>query len=697
MDYLDWQSTLSAKDVFSSSDKFSYPQFLQDGSIVYLTSLSQDKNRSVLMRSIGDKNHLITPAPYYLQTQINEYGGKPFWLSDEYLIFANRDDQCLYRQSLKPILEGRASEPTRISRQDNKEVWRYTDVHLLSSTEILCICEKQCPDNHSDNQSFISVLNLPNEPTRIDQTLDMELEFSEPINVMDGADFYSNLVIDANAERVAWVQWNHPNMPWDNVELYIANMVRSAQGLGLKNVQRVDLSVIAGGDESVCQLMFADNGDLFFSADFAGQEPSSLKEDPSSPINKLSNRNISPLDYWQVYSRHNQTGEIRQVTSRHAEHGYPHWVYGDSRIAQVSNDCLLVIESRPQGDRLVAIDQNTLSTASVFDQGSTIEALSSNGNGTCLFVSTPQSSGPEMLCLDMSLFDRDSVEAFNFDLVQKIDVPQFDKSKAESISYKTRDASVSHGFFYPPCNKPFESKTSSSALPPLLVMVHGGPTARAYKHFDLQKQFWTNRGFAILDVNHRGSSGFGRSYRDALYRNWGELDVSDIVDGIDYLITQKKVDPNRVCIRGKSAGGYAVLRALTEHPEKFRAGANYYGIGNLVTLASSTHKFEKYYSDRLVGETFEGEGSITPSSLYYRRSPINKINNLSSAMIIFQGLLDKVVPPAVAQELVTVLEQQGQTYSYIEYSDEGHGFRKSENNVDAWNRELDFYKKVLVD
>lgn len=673
MDYLQWQSTLSAEDVFSGSQTFIYPEFLVDGSMVYLTSLTDDKNRSALVRLDGQREQVITPPPHHLQTQISEYGGKPFWLNEDCLIFANRDDQRLYRQALEPLLDGRTSQPHAISCVGDDEIWRYADVHILQSGDILFIAEQQNTIDHSE-KSFIGFLPIGSQKHEVDVNKNPAIK---PIVLVEGADFYSNLVIDEDNGRLAWVQWNHPNMPWDNVDLRIANIDLCSTQLTIGEVENIDLSDISQGQKSICQLLFAGNGKLFFSADFSGQLQNSLQ------------------NYWQVYCLCPVTKKIVQVTSAVAEFGYPHWVYGDQRIIQLGDDTIVTIESSPDGDTLVAIDLNDLSTAKVFTEQSTIQHLSSDCSGRCVFVSLSKVAAPKILSLNLSQ-PSTTVVLKEDTSNNQVREATFKVSSAESISYPTRDGADAHGFFYAPNNHEYEAKTSKSSKPPLLVMVHGGPTARAYGHFDLQKQFWTSRGFALFDVNHRGSSGYGRLFRDSLYGNWGEIDASDIIDGIDYLIEQNLVDANRVCIRGKSAGGYAVLRALTEYPDRFKAGANYYGIGNLVTLAESTHKFEKYYTDKLIGEKFVSAESVSENSRFFQRSPINKIKQLNSAMIVFQGLLDKVVPPEVAQELVDVLKSQKQQYSYTEYPDEGHGFRQATNNVDAWTRELSFYKEVLA-
>jgi dipeptidyl aminopeptidase/acylaminoacyl peptidase len=199
----------------------------------------------------------------------------------------------------------------------------------------------------------------------------------------------------------------------------------------------------------------------------------------------------------------------------------------------------------------------------------------------------------------------------------------------------------------------------------------------------------------VLDVNHRGSTGHGRGYRQSLLGHWGEYDVMDIVDGIDYLKQRDLIDPNKVCIRGRSAGGYTVLQALTQFPNHFNAGACYFGIGNLVTLAETTHKFEVHYTDGLIGEVFDAKRARHPESLYYQRSPIHHMHRLESPMIVFQGLDDKVVPPSVSRELVAVLKERGIAHEYVEYPGEGHGFRSSSTNIDALTRETNFYLQVL--
>jgi len=676
MDYLDWQSQLSLKKVFGEKTSFEYPSILNRHQTLYLERSKED-NRSILTlltRDLSGNQHdnkfdSITPVPFSLQTRVNEYGGKPYWVFDSAVVFANQVDQCLYRQALT---EAGFSAPQRVSYlPDDQQRFMYTDVHQCGDSHYLAIIEVERSDvPHANNAMFIGAIsNDPNVP---------------PYPLIEGANFYSNFVINPSQDRAAWVQWDHPNMPWDDTQLFSANIVQHNGRPALTNVSQITVSDSGSAGASVCQLLFASDQRLFFSADYRVDcTRTSNSGEPSKGFE----------DYWNVHVFDFSNQKLRRVTSDYAEYGYPHWVYGDHRIVRHSDTDILTVLSDPCGDRIVKIDQQTLEVRplQIKEEPCTIQHLHSDGRGASVFELLPFDGSPGLVKFESS------GSASEFDLLRLIEADSalVETSPAIHMSFTDQGGVKTHGFYYAPVNSPQQAITDDNALPPLLVMVHGGPTARAYGHFDLQKQFWTSRGFAILDVNHRGSSGYGRHYRDALYGQWGEHDTSDIISAINSLIDQQKVDPKRICIRGKSAGGYAVLRALTEHPDTFRAGACYYGIGNLVTLAESTHKFEKHYTNRLVDEVFDPEFANSTDSHFFQRSPINKMNQLKSAMIVFQGGLDRVVPPSVAQEIIGVLQNANADHQYVEYPNEAHGFKRPENNIDAWQKELDFYRRVL--
>ena len=654
--YLNWQSDLSLQAVFAGSPPVSYPEIWGDG-ILYLSSLKDEKGRTVIMFLLDGMPTCLTPKPYNLGTKFSEYGGKPFWIENDKLIFANQSDQCLYCQMLS---DDSAIEPVRVSpKQTRDSLLMYAEVRFIDENRLMCIIEQESVSSVDDreNRSFVAI---------IDSTKP-ELE---PVVLIEGADFYSNLCIDLERKRIAWVQWNHPNMPWDETELWIADFESQSDRIEIFKQQRIQLE----DSVSVCQLLFASNGKLFFSADFSNQKAD------------------SPLNYWNLYAIDPGVAKINvvAVTKEKLEFAYPHWQYGDARIVQFDRDTILSIASSEKSDLVFEVNQNTLETKIRGGDSYSYSNLSSDGKGKATAVMLSAKKKPSI-----SVF-KEGKHAFEYLNSPNAELDDNEISLAEHIEFPTSDGNSAFGFYYPPTNAAYSEYIDAEELPPLIVMVHGGPTAKAYGFFDIQKQFWTQHGFAILDVNHRGSNGYGRQYRDALYGEWGELDACDIVDGIKYLVELGKIDKKRVCIRGKSAGGYAVLRALTEYPEVFRAGACYYGIGNLVTLAETTHKFEKYYADRMIGESFDKVTAKQAESRFQTRSPINKTSQLRCAMIVFQGLKDKVVPPKVAHELIAVLKDLGLDYSYIEYPDEGHGFKQAINNIDALGKELNFFRTSLT-
>lgn len=685
-DYVQWQSDLSLDAVFAGSESLSYPTPLglrgANDDFIYLTQLKDDNSRSVLMHCslLGDGQYTkqcITPSPFNCRTKVNEYGGKPFWVFGSRVVFVNQSDQCLYEQDLSAK---NATLPKRISPLAHQQQYMYTDVHQFDNNNYLAIVEScDLRDQQAENVCFLGLI-------------DAKQADEPPVVLQSGADFYCNLVVNQRRNQAAWVEWQHPNMPWDDNQLMTAEFDVGAPQPLLKNIYRIDL----GAPASVCQLLFAGNNDLYFSADFSDQNSSATRNTVLPIDSSLSEPDIeASANFWNIYCYKYPAQVLQQVTYLQAEFGYPHWQYGDHRLCQNSSDSLLAVASFAECDVLYKVSLSDHCVTRVAEQKG-LQSLSSN---YCLAANGSQEPANSTLAIEQHNDRQPSIVRITDVGIESIQIQGAQSqqyagkiSYAEHKSFVTRDQQAAYGFYYAPANEQYQNESP----PPLLVMVHGGPTARAYGYFDLQKQFWTSRGFAIFDINHRGSSGYGRRFRDALYGQWGVVDANDIVDGVQALIEQGLADADQVCIRGKSAGGYAVLRALTEHPKTFCAGACYYGIGNLITLADTTHKFEKYYTDRLIGETYNAQAAVTNESAFYQRSPINKVDQIASAMIIFQGMQDNIVPPDVAKEMVAALEQAGLEHAYIEYQDEGHGFRQVSNNIDAWTKELAFYRQVLA-
>lgn len=663
-DYSQWQSNLTLEQVFAQGQSFSYPLPLGDG-YLYLSALKDEGGRNVLMHNKtsdpAETPTCITPTPFNLRTKINEYGGKPYWVFGSLIYFANQSDQRLYKQKID-IQTGTVSSPKAVSPQTADQEYMFADITELNKHWLLSIVETSNDDHSCENTHSIGVFRHDSPQP-------------EMVELAVGANFYSNLVVSADRSKVAWVQWDHPAMPWDETQLWVADISYESAQPCFVNQQKIDLQITGSVKAaSVCQLMFANNGRLFFSVDF-----------------QLADSN-DPKNYWNIMCYKFDDEVVQAVTNIHLEFGYPHWQYGDARIVQFDDNNILTFGTDIDGDKLYLIEQSTLTikplTHSSFTQKN-LQNLAADSKGRTMAVMLSVDSNPSLISLELD--DDQTLNTPLTVLSNSTVLNEADISVAEHFDYVTQDQINAHGYYYPPVNVNYKNDTA----PPLIVMVHGGPTARAYGYFDIQKQYWTNHGFAVFDANPRGSTGYGRTYRDALQGQWGESDISDVVDGVEHLVSMGKADSDTVFIRGKSSGGYAVLCALTQYPDQFLAGACYYGIGNLVTLQEVTHKFEKYYTERLVGEQYDSATASLSQSQFFQRSPINQISQLQASMIIFQGMEDKIVPPSVAKEIVQALEDNDLTYSYIEYAEEGHGFKQVKNNIDALGRELAFYQSVL--
>jgi dipeptidyl aminopeptidase/acylaminoacyl peptidase len=466
--------------------------------------------------------------------------------------------------------------------------------------------------------------------------------------------------VDRAGGRLSWIEWDHPDMPWDHTRLMVGAIRESEGGIAVDDVRNIAGEI----DGSICQPAYY-GADLVFAAD---------RDEVRDECD----------DYWNLYRWSGR--ELRRLTCDPMEYGAPHWVFGDACHAPLEHDTLLARRVAPHGEELVEINRVTGAHRRIdcrFDAFSQMAPGLEKDEVVLVAASAVESAR-------MVRYRRGGIETIK---ALPDAIPAEEISRGAAISFPTRDGGMAHAFYYAPHNTRYAAPAGQR--PPLLVTVHGGPTARASGSLDLLRQYWTGSGFAVLDVNHRGSTGYGRRFRQQLLGRWGRMDVDDVIDGIDHLVGLSLVDPARIFIRGKSAGGYVVLRALTEYPQYFRGGTCYYGIGNLSTLASITHKFEARYTDRLIGERYDPQAVAKRDSEYFQRSPINFIDRLRSPMILFQGLDDRVVPPQASREVAAALAERKIEHQYVEYPGEGHGFRKSETNIDAINKETAFYRRVM--
>jgi dipeptidyl aminopeptidase/acylaminoacyl peptidase len=471
---------------------------------------------------------------------------------------------------------------------------------------------------------------------------------AEPSIVAAGRDFYAGPRISPDGSRLAWLEWDLPWMPWDGSELWVGDLVADGTVSGARRV--------AGelGRESIVQPAWSPAGELHFVSDRTG--------------------------WWNLYRE--RDGAIEPLCPREAEFGEPQWVFGMSRYAFLDDGRIACVRGEDGWAHLGILDPETGELLDVDVPHVVIDGLVAEGDRIA-YVGGGPTIPPQVVLLDVTARSVDVLRASG-----EITVDEASLSVPEALEVPTRDGARTYAWFYPPANPRFAGPPDER--PPLIVMSHGGPTSEATPELELETQYWTSRGFAVVDVNYGGSSGHGRAYRERLNGNWGVVDTLDCIDVARALAAAGRVDGDRLLIRGGSAGGYTTLCALTFHDD-FRAGASYYGIADLEPFAQpgGTHKFESRYEHTLIGPYPEF------ADRYRARSPIHSVDLLSAPMILLQGAEDEVVPPAQAEMMVEALAAKGLPYAYLLFEGEQHGFRKAEHIVRAQEAELSFYAQIL--
>ncbi len=632
---------LQIKDLFSRPGNPAYPFRDDKGQLCWLEPLTEEGGRLALKQQTVAGQRIITPADYQLRSRVHEYGGKCFCCVGDSVYFNNYSDGLIYRQSLH------ADTPPVAVVNPGKMRSSYADLFYSAALNAIVAVEEIDAQAGARNQNRLVLLSLD------------QIEPTTPQVLAHGADFYAAPCVSPSGDQIAWLQWQLPDMPWDSSQLVRANTISDNGECSLDNIETV-----AGGEStSVCQPGFLQNGDLVFAMDQPGTNPNG----------------DNPQNFWNLY-RCDNTG-VTAITQDLAEYGEAHWIFGQCRWVQAGASSLLAIATRDERDRLIQVDLQTKIQRII---GEPLARLSQLSEAQGIFNCVAEYTDKPASIIDITHAGK--VTALNS---PRLWIAQSDVAQAQLLCHPTRDGEQAYANFYPAQGQKGEKKSA------LVVLVHGGPTSRSDASLSPLVQYFAQNGFAVLDVNHRGSTGHGRAYRQALLGLWGEIDACDIADAISYVVQHKDIDAGRVFIRGGSAGGYAVLRALTRFPELFCGGACYYGIGNLITLSEITHKFEARYTDQLIGETYSPETASLAESRFRSRSPIFDIERISSPLILFQGLDDKVVPPEVSREMVQTLERNGVAHDYIEYPGEGHGFRKAETRIDALRREVQFYEDIL--
>jgi dipeptidyl aminopeptidase/acylaminoacyl peptidase len=508
---------------------------------------------------------------------------------------------------------------------------RYADVIVDSMRDrLICIREDH---SQADREAINTIVSIANDGS---QTI-----------LASGYDFYASPRLSPDGSTLSWICWNHPNMPWDGTELWIGKIL--ADGT-LGEVQKLAGSLT----ESIFQPEWSPDGTLYFVSD--------------------------RTDWWNLYCWTPNTSNIEAICPMNAEFGLPQWVFGMSTYGFVNSNQLICTYVENGISRLSSLDLATRQLTEILTPYTSISGLQVAAEHA-LFIGGSATEPSAIVRYDLQT---QKFEALRYATELKIDPGYL--SIPEAIEFPTANGLTAHALYYAPKNQDFVA--SENERPPMLVKSHGGPTASTSASFNLGIQYWTSRGFAVLDVNYGGSTGYGRAYRQRLNGNWGIVDVEDCSNGAKYLAEQGKVDRDRLVIAGGSAGGYTTLCALT-FGDTFKAGASYYGVSDLNALATDTHKFESRYLDSIVGPYPERK------DLYDQRSPISAVGQLACPVIFFQGDEDKIVPPNQAEMMVNALKAKGLPVAYVLFEGEQHGFRKAENIKRALDGEFYFYSKVF--
>ena len=621
--YGSWESPITSDLIVAGTIGLGQPVI--DGDDIYWTeSRPSEEGRNVIVRrdASGEITD-VTPAGFNVRTRVHEYGGGAYRVSGGVVYFSNFADQRLYRQ--EP-----GHEPAPLTPAVDM---RYAESLLDKSRgQLVCIRE----DHTGDGEPVNTIAAL-------------SLDGSDAGTVLvSGSDFYASPRISPDGSQLAWLSWDHPNMPWDSVTLWIADFQPNG-ALGKP------IPVAGGPGESVFQPEWSPDGALYFVSDRTG--------------------------WYNIYRL--ADGEVESVCAMNAEFGHPGFALGNAAYGFESEDRIICCYAQSGAWKLGSLDT---ASGQFEDLDVPYTEISGGGSlqaapGMAVFI-----GGAPELPMTVVRLDLTSRREEELRRASNISVDTRYISTPQAIEFPTENGLTAHAFFYGPAN--WEYTGMPGEKPPLLVKSHGGPTGATSTALDLRIQYWTSRGIAVLDVNYGGSTGYGREYRERLKGQWGIVDVDDCVNAALAVVKKGFADGERLAIDGGSAGGFTTLAALTFR-DVFRVGASYYGVSDLEALARDTHKFESRYLDGLVGPYPEAR------HIYQERSPINHTAGLSCPLVLFQGLEDRIVPPDQAESMYQAVRSKGLPTAYLPFEGEQHGFRRAGNIKRALDAELYFFSRVF--
>ena len=627
--YGSWPSPISASMVAASGTGSSaLPREVQaDESGVYWIELRPEEGgRFVLQHLDADGSvNTLTPEGYSVRTRVHEYGGGSFLLAHGTIFFSNEADQRLYRQD-----QGDAPHPITPEPETGEQL-RYANGCITPDGQTLIyVCERHAHDGAVLNY----LVRLSSDGT------------SAPVVIHAKHDFYATPRVSSDGKKLAWLTWDHPRMPWDGTDLWVAEF----DGDELGPVTHI----VGGPTESIFQPEWGQAGEVFFVSDRNG--------------------------WWNICQW--KDGAIKAITNLELEFGQPLWMLSYKTYTLVPDDRIVAFykEKGLPGIAIIHLGAGSIEHLAIeYNFITPSIALGIDQRIWFLAGSPFEFPGLSSLHLESHTIER-AIEVRSYE----IDLTYI--SSPEQITFESPNGGEAYAYYYPATHP--QCIGLDSERPPLIVMGHGGPTSAARPYLNLEIQYWTSRGYSVVDVDYSGSTGYGRAYRERLRGQWGIADVDDCVQAALHLAEIDLVDPDRLIITGGSAGGYIVLRALTEY-DVFSVGASYYGVADIIALFEDTHKFESLYDESLIGPYSEY------AEVYRHRSPIHFAHKVKCPIILFQGLDDLIVPPSQAEVFVEALKKMGILHKYITFEGEGHGFRQAENIKAALEAELAFYREVL--
>jgi dipeptidyl aminopeptidase/acylaminoacyl peptidase len=624
--YGSWKSPISAELVAAGGVSLDEVK-VAGQAVLWIEGRPLEGGRQVVCRAVApEESEDLTPEGFNARTRVHEYGGGAYAVHGDTVYFANFADQRLYRQDPSQPPRPITAEPPVPAGS------RYADLCPTSDGRLLvCVRER-----HEDGEPSNELVAVPANGA------------GPPVVLASGRDFYASPRLSPDGRWLAWMEWDHPNMPWDGTELKTAELAG--------DTLTGDPAPVAGGpEESVFQPEWSPDGILHFVSDRSG--------------------------WWNLYRVH-ADGSVQALAPAEEEFGHPQWVFGMSRYAFLPGGRIACIHGRGPMQRLGILEPGSgrLTDLDLDLTSFSPPHLRAVGDRLACVADSPTRAAA-VVVIDPA---DGAVQVLQHSEDRELDPGYL--SVPEPIEFPTGDGRTANALYYPPANR--DVRGPEQERPPLVVASHGGPTAGIASGLHPGYQFFTSRGLAVVDVDYGGSTGYGRAYRQRLDGRWGIVDVDDCVAAARYLAERGHVDPRRMAIRGGSAGGYTTLCALTFRDD-FAAGASYYGVADAAALARDTHKFESRYLDRLIGPWPQAE------ELYRERSPIHFTERLSCPVILLQGLEDEVVPPAQAEMMAAALDAKRIPHAYLAFPGEQHGFRQAANIRRALEAELYFYSRVF--